>query len=610
MHLFYCEEFECPSHFKCPESYCIPVRHLCDSEQDCPFGEDEEGCLEFRCEGLFWCAIEKRCLSFIDVCDGVIHCPLTNEDESLCDIKTMCPLQCFCVGYAIQCINASLKHIPDVGRNATTLILRENMISVITSLKEHRRLLHLDISFNEIKALDMLERGVSPFSENTCLLYLNLNSNKVKSLGVKQFASLINLRYLGIKNNPLGAFGKNTFLGLLKITSLVIMSSQIDTLCNFCFAPLANVHTINITKNIITLIEINAFYNMSKLQSLLLQNNRIEMYDSFLVQSLPDQVMIKSDIPSICCEQRSKNCKETGPTVKFCTRTNFLHFWRSSVSLTFVLNLPVIIVRFHRSYSDLSSVVLQNMAFSECILCVHYIYRVLINMENIRYTFLGRSSLSDMCIVSGFIFLFAYLLEGALSCSFSVVYMYLLIVNVKVRKATLKGHKLCTMVWLICFAVSFMVFSFSGSIHGLCIPLKYIKGNYAILIYVLVSMPAFILLYAFKIKAIREITQRQKSAQRSETKGESLLKTRLFIDLFISIFCYTPIAIFMLLISSIEKTNLYVLILGMDCLILIRSMSRPILFTFATKSFRDFIRNHIVTFRHSLSCRACTQSVV
>ncbi len=128
LHLYYCKEFECPFHFKCPESYCIPIKHRCDSEQDCPFGEDEEHCTILTCSGLFWCPVDKLCLSYIEICDGITNCPLTKEDELFCNIKS-CPKLCFCVGYGIHCINSSLKQVPILGRTATTLILRNNNIN-------------------------------------------------------------------------------------------------------------------------------------------------------------------------------------------------------------------------------------------------------------------------------------------------------------------------------------------------------------------------------------------------------------------------------------------------------------------------------------------------
>ncbi len=89
-HLFYCETFKCHNHFKCPDSYCIPERHVCDGIWDCPHNDDERSCSNIVCHGLFWCPHERLCLSDRDICDGVVHCRQTKDDELLCD-ATSCP---------------------------------------------------------------------------------------------------------------------------------------------------------------------------------------------------------------------------------------------------------------------------------------------------------------------------------------------------------------------------------------------------------------------------------------------------------------------------------------------------------------------------------------
>jgi hypothetical protein len=39
------EKFVCPENtLKCPESYCIEQRFLCDGKKECPGGEDEQEC--------------------------------------------------------------------------------------------------------------------------------------------------------------------------------------------------------------------------------------------------------------------------------------------------------------------------------------------------------------------------------------------------------------------------------------------------------------------------------------------------------------------------------------------------------------------------------------
>ncbi len=58
-HLEHCEHFECSSMFKCPESFCIPHRRVCDGIIDCIYGEDEQQCDNYKCPGKHLCKWEN-----------------------------------------------------------------------------------------------------------------------------------------------------------------------------------------------------------------------------------------------------------------------------------------------------------------------------------------------------------------------------------------------------------------------------------------------------------------------------------------------------------------------------------------------------------------------
>ena len=51
--LLFCKNHICTREFKCPESYCIPHRTVCDGIYDCPGGEDEFECFFRKCSGEY-----------------------------------------------------------------------------------------------------------------------------------------------------------------------------------------------------------------------------------------------------------------------------------------------------------------------------------------------------------------------------------------------------------------------------------------------------------------------------------------------------------------------------------------------------------------------------
>jgi hypothetical protein len=95
-----CEHYNCPYFYKCAQSYCIPVRMVCDGVKDCITGEDEVYCTNVLCVELLQCRGEFYCIPPWEICDGTVHCPLWEEDELYCH---RCPAGCLCHGNAVYC---------------------------------------------------------------------------------------------------------------------------------------------------------------------------------------------------------------------------------------------------------------------------------------------------------------------------------------------------------------------------------------------------------------------------------------------------------------------------------------------------------------------------
>ncbi len=108
-----CEHYICPGkYFKCPRSYCLPWRLVCNGLWECPGGREEMHCNHTACPGMFRCKNSSICISVDNLCDSFHDCH-SYEDEHFCSINQIanCPLNCSCLLFSMTCEHVNLDFI-------------------------------------------------------------------------------------------------------------------------------------------------------------------------------------------------------------------------------------------------------------------------------------------------------------------------------------------------------------------------------------------------------------------------------------------------------------------------------------------------------------------
>ncbi|XP_059139258.1 prolow-density lipoprotein receptor-related protein 1-like [Physella acuta] len=107
----YCANYTCMDHyFKChQDNICIPQQKVCDGQNDCPVGkEDEKSCEAVEClPGQFSCN-NSRCIPYVWKCDGDHDCTDKSDEDNNC-MHATCPPDFFKCKSSGRCIHENWK---------------------------------------------------------------------------------------------------------------------------------------------------------------------------------------------------------------------------------------------------------------------------------------------------------------------------------------------------------------------------------------------------------------------------------------------------------------------------------------------------------------------
>ncbi len=227
-----CDKVQCTGkYFKCPKSYCIPMRHECNGHWNCPGGQDEKNCLNRTCSGRFKCHNSSLCISQDSICDGIPDC-IFQDDNTFCHLP-ICPNHCNCLLNSISCMNISLTHITQIGRGKT----------------EHY--FFTRISFSGITSLSNL------LKQFICSVILIIPYNNLHDPCASKHQNYT--AYLDISHNSVKSLHKNCFTSMLDLREIHLAFNQIDFLESKCFYKLEQLIIVNLTSNPLLTISASAF---------------------------------------------------------------------------------------------------------------------------------------------------------------------------------------------------------------------------------------------------------------------------------------------------------------------------------------------------------------
>ena len=362
-HLKHCKHFPCTGSFKCPKSYYVPMRYICNNIIDCPNGEDESGCpsSKIQCPGLLRCK-EGGCVHPLKICDGVVNCP-QGEDE-MCIIK--CPPGCICKGLALFCY--SVFQIDMLLTRPLHLYLKpEKQFPMLefSSVEILADLVVLDMRNN---FLSKIPKQVSTLSE---LKYLDISHNLIAHIPAESFIALRSCQTLVMKGNLISSISDYGFQGLHSLPHLNLEDQSLSEIGDFGFSGLQRLKCLDVRNNELQTLKSEWFIPLKELVHLYLNDNGFLIIDPLLFNLIPNIEMLHTSQSALCClSTRELLCQvdaiETTPN---CDRPITS---KSLLVLTFVLiagiimgNILVIYVRLISKIKNVNSLTIVSLAVAD-----------------------------------------------------------------------------------------------------------------------------------------------------------------------------------------------------------------------------------------------------
>ncbi len=465
-HLLSCQTFDCPTLFKCPESYCIPLFTVCNGHADCPNGEDEAGCHTRQCRGLLLCVKDNICVHPNNILDGEVQCPIYMDDEQSYQ-RSRCPQPCDCKGYSINCAGMNiLSTLPVPNRIVINLNLSNTQLTTHNmDFENYTMLLSLDMSKNEIP--DLRTRMFKPMGR---IMFLHVDHNLITMLSQGLFEGLKHLRRLNILHNPLISIESGAFSDLKSIETLDLSNLGILTVMPYGLAGLEQCSTLSLSKNNIRILHSNSFKGIDQLRLLDLRENPIEQISRDVFTHLRN-LSILVPFGQFCCFISADHCE--APSVNAFTSCKgyiidkkWSIYIGVAVGMILLLNAPAAALQMYTTKAKFNKLLIILQVTSNTFSCLPLVCFILV--DHMLYSGLlfgysdNRLKKLPACLLTSFLFAICFYTSVALSVT-EMFHKYIIIVH-PLKTKQLESSKFFP-IWSLVFLLITVALSFLVIIH-------------------------------------------------------------------------------------------------------------------------------------------------